>query len=106
MRRPEFMRKIATNDPATILMRLLWLSALARGSRVGSVLLMVTTELTRTILELPVEDRLELARRLVESVVWPAPLNEAVAVGIRRIEEVAAGRTSGLTEEQFQAVLQ
>ena len=58
------------------------------------------------MLELPVEERLELARRLVESVVWPAPLNEAVAAGIRRIEEVAAGRTAGLTEEQFRAALQ
>ncbi len=67
---------------------------------------MVTSELTRTMLELPVEERLELARRLVESVVWPAPLNEAVAEGIRRIEAVAAGQTAGLTEEQFRAALQ
>jgi len=58
------------------------------------------------MLELPVEDRLELARRLVESVVWPAPLHEAVTEGIRRIEDIAAGRTSGLTEEQFRAALQ
>lgn len=57
------------------------------------------------MLELPVEDRLELARRLIESVVWPAPLSEAVAAGIRRIEEVAAGRVTGLTEEEFQAAL-
>jgi len=67
---------------------------------------MVPAELTRTMLELPVEDRLELARRLVESVVSPAPLHEAVAEGIRRIEDMAAGRTSGLTEEEFRAALQ
>ena len=66
---------------------------------------MVTADLTRTVLELPVEDRLELARRLVESVVFPAPLHEAVAEGIRRIEEVAAGRTPGLTEDRFLAAL-
>ena len=58
------------------------------------------------MLELPVEDRLELARRLVESVVSPAPSGEAFAEGIRRIEDVAAGRTTGLTEEQFRAALQ
>ena len=58
------------------------------------------------MLALPVEDRLELARRLVESVVLPAPLHAAVAEGIRRIEDVAAGRTPGLAEEQFQAALQ
>ena len=67
---------------------------------------MVPAELTQTVLDLPVEDRLELARRLVESVVSPAALTEAVAAGIRRIEDVAAGRTAGLTEEQFRAALQ
>jgi putative addiction module component (TIGR02574 family) len=67
---------------------------------------MLPADITRTALELPVEDRLELARRLVESVVSPSVLNEAVAEGIRRIEDVAAGRTAGLTEEQFRAALQ
>ncbi len=45
---------------------------------------MVPPELTQTVLDLPVEDRLELARRLVESVVSPAALTEAVAAGIRK----------------------
>ena len=67
---------------------------------------MLPADITRTALELSVEDRLELARRLVESVVSPAVLNESVAEGIRRIEDVAAGRTTGLTEEQFRAALQ
>ncbi len=56
-------------------------------------------------LELPPEERLELARRLVESVVAPVPLNEAVTEGIRRIEDVAAGRVNGLTEEQYRSAL-
>jgi putative addiction module component (TIGR02574 family) len=56
--------------------------------------------------ELPADERLELARRLVESVVSPEPLDEAVIEGIRRIEEIAAGRVQGLTEEQFRAALQ
>jgi hypothetical protein len=64
---------------------------------------MLTSELSRTALELPTEDRLELARRLVESVVIPVPLNAAVDEGIRRIEDVAAGRVPGLTEEQYRA---
>ena len=67
---------------------------------------MIAAELARAVLELPVEDRLELARRLVESVVSPAALNEAFVEGIRRIEAVEAGRTTGLTEEQFRAALQ
>ena len=66
---------------------------------------MIPADIAQTALDLSVEDRLELARRLVESVVTPATLNEAVAEGIRRIEDVAAGRTNGLTEEQFRSAL-
>lgn len=58
------------------------------------------------MLELPVEDRLELARQLMESVVRPATLNDAVTDGIRRIEEVASGRVTPLTEQEFHAALQ
>ena len=54
---------------------------------------------------MPPEDRLELAGRLVESVVQPSSLTEAVKEGIRRIEDVATGRVQGLTEEQYRAVL-
>ncbi len=67
---------------------------------------MIPAELTRKMLKLPVEDRLELARQLMESVVSPATLNEAVADGIRRIEEVASGRVTPLTEQEFRAALQ
>ena len=66
---------------------------------------MVSTDVSRVALELPLEERLELARRLVESVVSPASLNEAIAEGIRRIEEIATGRVRGLTEEQYRAAL-
>ncbi len=66
---------------------------------------MLTADLSRAALELPVEERLELARRLVESVVEPPALNGAVTEGIRRIEAIAAGREAGLTEEQYLAAL-
>jgi hypothetical protein len=42
---------------------------------------MVSTELARTVLELPPEERLELARRLIESVVAPDSLNDAIQEG-------------------------
>ena len=67
---------------------------------------MITEEVNRAVLELPLEDRLELARRLVGSVVSPAAMNDAVNEGIRRIEDLAAGRVTGLTEEQFRVALQ
>ncbi len=66
---------------------------------------MGSAELARIALELPPEERLELARRLVESVVIPDSLNEAIAEGIRRIEDLATGRVKGLTEEEFLATL-
>jgi len=66
---------------------------------------MGSTELVQIALGLPPEERLEIARRLVESVVAPASLNEAIAEGIRRIEDMAAGRVKGLTEEEFRATL-
>jgi len=62
-------------------------------------------DLCRMVMELPADERLELARRLVESVVAPATLNEALAEGIRRIEDIATGRVQGLTEEEYRAVL-
>ena len=67
---------------------------------------MISEDVCRTVVELPLEDRLELARRLVESVVSPARMNDAVTEDIRRIEDLAAGRPTGLTEEQFRAALQ
>ena len=66
---------------------------------------MGSAQLAQMALELPPEERLDLARRLVESVVVPAPLNEAVAEGIRRIEDLATGRVKGLTEAEFLATL-
>ena len=66
---------------------------------------MSSADVSRAALELPPDERLELGRRLVESVIEPASLKEAVAEGIRRIEDVATGRVQGLTEEQYRAAL-
>ena len=66
---------------------------------------MSSSELSRAALELPPEERLELARRLVENVVEPAPLSEAMLDGIRRIEDMATGRVQALTEEEYHAAL-
>jgi len=66
---------------------------------------MIANKLSRSALDLPLEDRLELARRLVESVVEPATLTQAVKKGIRRIEDVATGRVAGLTEKQYRAAV-
>ena len=66
---------------------------------------MSSTELSLAALELAPDERLELARRLVESVIEPASVKEAVAEGVRRIEDVASGRVQGLTQDQYRAAL-
>ena len=66
---------------------------------------MSSTELSLAALELSPDERLELARRLVESVIEPASVQETVAEGVRRIEDVASGRVQGLTQDQYRAAL-
>ena len=66
---------------------------------------MVSADLAKIALEMPAEDRLDLARRLVESVVTPSSLDHAIAEGIRRIEDIITGRVKGLTEEEYRAAL-
>ncbi len=66
---------------------------------------MVSTDVAKLALELPAEERLELARQLVESVVAPDSLTAALTEGIRRVEDVATGRVRGLTEEEYLSAL-
>ena len=60
---------------------------------------MLDDRVTRAALNLPTDERLELARLLVESV------SDPLRVGIERIEAVAAGSVAGLNEEQYRAAL-
>ena len=66
---------------------------------------MSAADLAQIALGLPPEERLELARRLVESVVAPLPLQDAITEGLRRIEDLATGRVKGLTEEEYHAAM-
>lgn len=66
---------------------------------------MSVAELSHAALELPVDERIELARRLLESVGEPDVTGDAVAEGVRRLEAVASGRVAGLTEAEFRAAL-
>jgi len=67
---------------------------------------MIPSELSRSALCLSPEERLELARQLVESVVTTEKVVEAVEEGAQRIEDVAHGRVLGLTEEQYRTALE
>ena len=66
---------------------------------------MIPSDICRAALELPPEERLELARLLIESIVSPQDLDERIKAGIKRIEEIVTGQLQGLTEEEFNAAL-
>lgn len=57
---------------------------------------MLTAELSRSALKLPPAERLELARQLVESVAQSQPSPDALNEGVRRIEDVATGKVTGI----------
>ncbi len=67
---------------------------------------MSAADVSRIALELPAEERLDLARRLVESVVAPDSVSEALQEGVRRIEELATGKVKGLSEEEYRKAIE
>jgi len=66
---------------------------------------MIPTQITESVLALPENDRLELARRIVESVESDRRVGELVKEGVRRIEDVVTGKTRGLSEEDFRQAI-
>lgn len=66
---------------------------------------MTTTQLTQSALSLPETERLELARKIVESLAAERENAGLIREGVRRVEDVVSGKTAGLTEEQFRQAL-
>ena len=66
---------------------------------------MITTEITDSLLALPEEDRIELARRLVGSVSAEHKLNLEIADGVRRIEDVLTGKVQAISEDEYRRIL-
>jgi hypothetical protein len=62
---------------------------------------MIPNELTESVLALPESERLELARRIVESIATERRVEESVADGVRRIEDVVSGKTRGFSDEEY-----
>jgi putative addiction module component (TIGR02574 family) len=64
-------------------------------------LIMALAEIEQSALQLSWEERLQLARRLIESVGDEPSEQAAIDEGVRRIEDIATGKVRGLTEEEF-----
>jgi hypothetical protein len=62
---------------------------------------MIPNQITESVLALPEGDRLELARRIVESVASERRVSQLVSEGVRRIEEVVTGKVRGLSEDEY-----
>jgi len=62
---------------------------------------MPTDQLTEAIFALPERERLELVRRIVESVAAERLIANSVSDGVRRIEEVVTGTVRCLSEEEY-----
>lgn len=63
-------------------------------------------EIAEAVMELPERERLELARRIVASVVEEREKSGDIAEAVRGIEDVMTGKVRGLSEEEFRAALQ
>jgi putative addiction module component (TIGR02574 family) len=62
---------------------------------------MTAAHLTQSVLALPEAERLELARKIVESLASKEEQAAAIAEGVRRMEAIVTGQTPGLSEAQF-----
>lgn len=67
---------------------------------------MIPTQVSESALSLPEQDRLALARLLIESVSSERRVVELIEQGVQRMEDVVLGRVVPLSEEEFRAALQ
>jgi hypothetical protein len=67
---------------------------------------MSAREIAEAVLELPEAERLELARRIIASVVAEQESAAEIAKAVQGIEDVLSGRVRGLTEAEFRRALQ
>jgi hypothetical protein len=58
-------------------------------------------EIAEAVMELPEKDRLELARRIVASVVAEQETSDAVEHTVQGIEDMVTGKARGLSEAGF-----
>ena len=62
-------------------------------------------EIAEAVMELSEADRLDLARRIVASVIDEQETAGQVARAIQGIEDVLTGKVRGLSEDEFQRAL-
>lgn len=66
---------------------------------------MTTAHLTEAVLALPEAERLALAREIIASLATNEGQKTAISEGVRRMEDIIKGQTTGLSESQFRQAL-
>ncbi|MFZ5494729.1 MAG: addiction module protein [Verrucomicrobiota bacterium] len=66
---------------------------------------MTTAHLTEAVLALPETERLALAREIIASLATDENQKKAIGEGVRRMEDIIKGQTTGLSESQFRQAL-
>ena len=66
---------------------------------------MSTTDIAQAAMELPEKERLDLARRIVASLVVEQENAGQIAQAVAGIEDIVIGKVPGLTEVEFRNAL-
>ena len=66
---------------------------------------MSVQDITEAVMELPEKERLELARRIVASIVTEQENSAQVMQATQGIEDVITGKVRGLSEAEFREAL-
>jgi hypothetical protein len=76
------------------------------SSQVVDLALHVSGEdINEAVMELPEQERLELARRIVASLVVEKEISGKIAEAVRGIDDVVTGKVAGLGEGEFRNAL-
>jgi hypothetical protein len=66
---------------------------------------MTTEDIAQAVMDLPEKERLELARRIVNSLVMEEEISTKIEQAVGGIEDIVTGKLAGLTEAEFRSAL-
>jgi hypothetical protein len=66
---------------------------------------MSTQEIAEAVMSLPEHERLDLARRIVASVVGEQQTRDRISEAVPGIEDIVTGKVAGLDEQEFRDAL-
>ena len=66
---------------------------------------MSAKEITEAVMELPEQERLQLARRIVATIADEREISKKISEAVPGIEDIVTGKLSGLSEAEFRHAL-